>query len=138
MVLTILLGCLIWYLFFHLDFVFANTIGLWYGVLLLQEVQKHPIPLDVTHYNLPFFFFKQLYKDGLAKQVDMPVNWCEELGTVLANDEIIDGKSERGGFPVVRKNMKQFFPCLILFFPNRFLNYKPLDTLQHTFFELRK
>ena len=38
----------------------------------------------------------------------MPVNWCEELGTVLANDEIIDGKSERGGFPVVRKNMKQW------------------------------
>ena len=38
----------------------------------------------------------------------MPVNWCEELGTVLANDEVIDGKSERGGFPVVRKNMKQW------------------------------
>lgn len=37
----------------------------------------------------------------------MPVNWCEELGTVLSNDEVIDGKSERGGFPVVRKNMKQ-------------------------------
>ena len=38
----------------------------------------------------------------------MPVNWCEELGTVLANDEIIDGKSERGGYPVVRKNMRQW------------------------------
>ncbi len=38
----------------------------------------------------------------------MPVNWCEELGTVLANDEVIDGKSERGGYPVVRKNMKQW------------------------------
>ena len=38
----------------------------------------------------------------------MPVNWCEELGTVLSNDEIIDGKSERGGFPVVRKKMKQW------------------------------
>ena len=38
----------------------------------------------------------------------MPVNWCEELGTVLANDEVIDGKSERGGFPVIRKNMKQW------------------------------
>ena len=40
--------------------------------------------------------------------VDMPVNWCEELGTVLSNDEVIDGKSERGGYPVVRKNMKQW------------------------------
>ena len=38
----------------------------------------------------------------------MPVNWCEELGTVLANDEVIDGKSERGGYPVVRKNMRQW------------------------------
>ena len=38
----------------------------------------------------------------------MPVNWCEELGTVLANDEVIDGKSERGGFPVVKKNMMQW------------------------------
>lgn len=38
----------------------------------------------------------------------MPVNWCEELGTVLANDEVVDGKSERGGYPVVRKNMRQW------------------------------
>ena len=38
----------------------------------------------------------------------MPVNWCEELGTVLSNDEVIDGKSERGGYPVIRKNMKQW------------------------------
>ena len=54
------------------------------------------------------WIFKQLYLDGYAKLVDMPVNWCEGLGTVLANDEVIDGKSERGGFPVVRKNMKQW------------------------------
>lgn len=47
--------------------------------------------------------FKQLFNDGLAKQIDMPVNWCPELGTVLANDEVIDGKSERGGYPVIRK-----------------------------------
>ena len=53
-------------------------------------------------------YFKNLYEDGLAKLVEMPVNWCEELGTVLANDEVIDGKSERGGYPVVRKNMKQW------------------------------
>ncbi len=53
------------------------------------------------------WIFSQLYKDGFAKYVDMPVNWCEELGTVLSNDEVIDGKSERGGYPVVRKNMKQ-------------------------------
>ena len=63
---------------------------------------------DPNYYKWTQWIFKQLYLDGLAKLVDMPVNWCEELGTVLANDEIIDGKSERGGFPVVRKNMKQW------------------------------
>lgn len=69
-----------------------------------REVSTH----DPKFYKWTQWIFKQLYKDGLAKYVDMPVNWCEELGTVLANDEIIDGKSERGGYPVVRKNMKQW------------------------------
>ncbi len=63
---------------------------------------------DPSFYKWTQWIFKQLYEEGLAKKVDMPVNWCEELGTVLANDEVIDGKSERGGFPVVRKNMKQW------------------------------
>ncbi len=63
---------------------------------------------DPKYYKWTQWIFKKLYEKGLAKQVDMPVNWCEELGTVLANDEIVDGKSERGGFPVVRKNMKQW------------------------------
>ena len=63
---------------------------------------------DPSFYKWTQWIFKQLYNDGLAKLIDMPVNWCEELGTVLSNDEVIDGKSERGGFPVVRKNMKQW------------------------------
>lgn len=63
---------------------------------------------DPKYYKWTQWIFKQLFIDGYAKQVDMPVNWCEELGTVLANDEVIDGKSERGGFPVIRKNMKQW------------------------------
>ena len=63
---------------------------------------------DPNFYKWTQWIFKQLYLDGYAKQVDMPVNWCEELGTVLSNDEVIDGKSERGGYPVVRKNMKQW------------------------------
>ena len=62
---------------------------------------------DPKYYKWTQWIFKQLYKDGYAKYIDMPVNWCEELGTVLSNDEVIDGKSERGGYPVVRKNMKQ-------------------------------
>ena len=63
---------------------------------------------DPKFYKWTQWIFKNLYQDGLAKNIDMPVNWCEELGTVLANDEIIDGKSERGGYPVVRKNMRQW------------------------------
>ena len=63
---------------------------------------------DPAFYKWTQWIFKQLYMDGYAKLIDMPVNWCEELGTVLANDEVIDGKSERGGYPVVRKNMKQW------------------------------
>ena len=63
---------------------------------------------DPSYYKWTQWLFKQLCEAGLARYVDTPVNWCEELGTVLANDEIIDGKSERGGYPVIRKNMKQW------------------------------
>ena len=63
---------------------------------------------DPDYYKWTQWIFKKLYEDGLAKLVEMPVNWCEELGCVLSNDEVINGKSERGGFPVVRKNMKQW------------------------------
>ena len=63
---------------------------------------------DPSYYKWTQWIFKKLYEDGLAKLVEMPVNWCEELGCVLSNDEVINGKSERGGFPVVRKNMKQW------------------------------
>lgn len=63
---------------------------------------------DPSYYKWTQWIFKQLCEAGLARYVETPVNWCEELGTVLANDEIIDGKSERGGYPVVRKNMRQW------------------------------
>lgn len=63
---------------------------------------------DPSFYHWTQWIFKLLFIDGLAKCVDMPVNWCEQLGTVLSNDEVIDGKSERGNYPVIRKNMKQW------------------------------
>ncbi len=63
---------------------------------------------DPKYYKWTQWIFKQLFQDGYAKLIEMPVNWCEELGTVLSNDEVIDGKSERGGFPVVRRNMRQW------------------------------
>ncbi len=63
---------------------------------------------DPSFYKWTQWIFKNLYEDGLAENKDMPVNWCEELGTVLANDEVINGKSERGGYPVIRVNRKQW------------------------------
>jgi leucyl-tRNA synthetase len=69
---------------------------------------REVVTSDPSFYHWTQWIFKQLFESGLAKCVEMPVNWCEELGTVLANDEVIDGKSERGGYPVVRKNMRQW------------------------------
>ena len=63
---------------------------------------------DPSFYKWTQWIFRKLYLDGYAKCVEMPVNWCEELGTVLSNDEVINGKSERGGYPVIRKNMRQW------------------------------
>ena len=63
---------------------------------------------DPEYYHWTQWIFLQLYKRGLAYVAEMPVNWCPELGTVLANEEVIDGKSERGGYPVIRKPMRQW------------------------------
>ncbi|MDO7905500.1 leucine--tRNA ligase [Paenibacillus sp. JX-17] len=63
---------------------------------------------DPSYYKWTQWIFIQLYKRGLAYVAEIPVNWCEALGTVLANEEVIDGKSERGGHPVVRKPMRQW------------------------------
>lgn len=63
---------------------------------------------DEKYYRWTQWIFLKLYEKGLAYEAEVAVNWCEELGTVLANEEVIDGKSERGGFPVVRKPMRQW------------------------------
>ena len=63
---------------------------------------------DPEYYKWTQWIFLKLYERGLAYIAEMPVNWCPELGAVLANEEVIDGKSEVGGFPVVRKNMRQW------------------------------
>jgi leucyl-tRNA synthetase len=63
---------------------------------------------DPEYYKWTQWIFLQLYKKGLAYMAEVPVNWCPALGTVLANEEVIDGKSERGGHPVIRKPMRQW------------------------------
>ncbi|WP_413943878.1 leucine--tRNA ligase [Bdellovibrio sp. HCB-162] len=63
---------------------------------------------EPSYYKWTQFIFLKLYEQGLAYQKEVPVNWCPALKTVLANDEVIDGKSERGGHPVIRVPMKQW------------------------------
>ncbi|MFW6057407.1 MAG: leucine--tRNA ligase, partial [Persicimonas sp.] len=63
---------------------------------------------DPDYYKWTQWIFLQLYHQGLAYVAEIPVNWCPALGTVLANEEVIEGKSERGGHPVIRKPMRQW------------------------------
>ena len=63
---------------------------------------------DPGYYRWTQWIFLQLFKRGLAYVAEVPVNWCPALGTVLANEEIVDGKSEVGGFDVIRKPMRQW------------------------------
>jgi leucyl-tRNA synthetase len=63
---------------------------------------------DPDYYRWTQWIFLKLFERGLAYIAEVPVNWCPALGTVLANEEIIDGKSEVGGFDVVRKPMRQW------------------------------
>lgn len=63
---------------------------------------------DPKYYKWTQFIFTKLWEKGLAYQKEVPVNWCPALRTVLANEEVVDGKSERGGHPVVRLPMKQW------------------------------
>ena len=63
---------------------------------------------DPKYYRRTQWIFLHLYKKGLAYVAEVPVNWCPALGTVLANEEVIDGRSERGNHPVIRKPMRQW------------------------------
>ena len=63
---------------------------------------------DPQYYKWTQWIFTKLYEKGLAYEAEVAVNWCPALGTVLANEEVIDGVSERGGHPVYRKPMKQW------------------------------
>ena len=70
--------------------------------------QREVNTTDPGYYKWTQWIFKQLFERGLAYQEELPVKWCPELGTVLANEEVIDGKSEVGGYPVVRRPLRQW------------------------------
>jgi len=63
---------------------------------------------DPKYFRWTQWIFLKLYERGLAYQAEVAVNWCPALGTVLANEEVVDGKSERGGHPVIRRPMRQW------------------------------
>ncbi|MDB7086496.1 leucine--tRNA ligase [Enterococcus mundtii] len=63
---------------------------------------------DPEYYKWTQWIFTKLYEKGLAYEAEVAVNWVPELGTVISNEEVIDGKSERGGYDVIRKPMRQW------------------------------
>ena len=69
---------------------------------------KEVATTDPEYYRWTQWIFLKLFEKGLAYVDEVPVNWCPALGTVLSNEEVIDGKSERGGHPVERRPMKQW------------------------------
>ena len=79
-----------------------NTLGFSY------DWDREVATSDPNFYKWTQWVFEQMYKKGLAYEAEVPVNWSPDLGTVVANEEIVDGKTERGGYPVYRRNMKQW------------------------------
>lgn len=79
-----------------------NTLGFSY------DWNREISTTDPNYYKWTQWIFTKLFEKGLAYEAEIPVNWCPALGTVLANEEVIDGKSERGGHPVYRVPMKQW------------------------------
>lgn len=82
---------------------------------------------DDDYYKWTQWIFEQMYKKGLAYEAEVPVNWCPALGTVVANEEIIDGKTERGGYPVVRKPMRQWMLKITAYADRLIDDLKDLD-----------
>ena len=89
-----------------------------------RPIGELPIPPEVTGEAAI-----RKYQDGfrLAYQAEQPVNWCPELGTVLANEEVIDGKSERGGYPVVRTPLKQWLLRITAYAERLLSDLEPLE-----------
>ncbi|MDO4680117.1 MAG: leucine--tRNA ligase [Aerococcus sp.] len=82
---------------------------------------------DPEFFKWTQWIFEKLYEKGLAYEDEVMVNWSEDLGTVLANEEVIDGKTERGGFPVVRKPMKQWMLKITAYADRLLKNLDDLD-----------
>ena len=86
---------------------------------------------DPDYYKWTQWIFLKLYEQGLAYIAEVPVNWCPALGTVLANEEVIDGRSERGGHPVVRKPMRQWMLKITAYADRLLEDLELLDWPEH-------
>lgn len=75
---------------------------------LSYDFEREVTTSSPEYYKWTQWIFTKLYEKGLAYVDNIPVNWCEELKTVLSNEEVIDGRSERGNYPVIRKPMRQW------------------------------
>src|SRR5437016_1652221 len=91
------------------QWIFLELFDTWYDPEQRRgrPIKELPIPADIQAKGTSAV---RAYQDSkrLAYQAEVPVNWCEALGTVLANEEVVDGKSERGGHPVVRMPLRQW------------------------------
>jgi len=83
------------------------------------------------YYKWTQWIFLKLYEKGLAYIDEVPVNWCPALGTVLANEEVIDGKSERGGHPVIRRPMKQWMLRITEYAERLLMDLDKVDWPEH-------
>src|SRR5450755_2531913 len=82
---------------------------------------------DPGYFRWTQWIFLLLFRRGLAFQSEIPVNWCQELGTVLANEEVIDGRSERGNYPVVRQPLRQWQLRITAYADRLSSELEPLD-----------
>ncbi|MBE3562268.1 MAG: leucine--tRNA ligase [Hydrogenibacillus schlegelii] len=86
---------------------------------------------DPKYYKWTQWIFLKLYEHGLAYMAEVPVNWCPALGTVLADEEVIDGKSERGGHPVYRVPMRQWLLKITAYADRLLEDLESLDWPEH-------
>ncbi|PTQ55380.1 MAG: Leucyl-tRNA synthetase [Candidatus Carbobacillus altaicus] len=86
---------------------------------------------DPKYYKWTQWIFLKLYEKGLAYMAEVPVNWCPALGTVLSDEEVIDGKSERGGHPVERRPMRQWILKITAYADRLLDDLEKLDWPEH-------
>ena len=96
------------------------------------DYDREIMTCDPKYYKWTQWIFKKMFDNDLAYVDYKPVNWCPELGTVLANEEVIDGKSERGGYPVIRKPMRQWMLKITSYADRLDEDLKGLDWPQST------